>query len=168
MNPTDVPDTRDHTIAWFRSAADVRAAESALERSGIESRYIDVARIPTAGHRREIDRRTWSSLGVRAAVGVVVGAALGALAGLLIGLLLGNEGTDLVGFALAGFFGGGPLGGIYMAGTRLPTEETTFDTFGGDQHQEEWIAISGPDDLQSEAARILQQQHPVRMDGLAA
>src|SRR5690606_19692141 len=89
MSTTDVPDLGSHTVAWFRSSAEVRAAESALERDGIESHYIEVSRPPVASNRREIDRKTWGSLGTRAAVGVVIGAAIGALVGVVVGLLLG-------------------------------------------------------------------------------
>jgi len=170
MSTKDVPDLGSHTVAWFRSSAEVRAAESALERDGIESHYIEVSRPPVASNRREIDRKTWGSLGTRAAVGVVIGAAIGALVGVVVGLLLGNTGTDLFGFAFAGFIAGGPLGGIYTVAVRMPTQEQSFDTYGaeGARDESEWIAVGGPDDVQSHAAEVLQSQHPVRIDGHAA
>ena len=170
MNTQDVPDLESHTVAWFRSSAEVRAAESALERDGIESRYIDVGRTSVRQHRREIDRKTWSSLGARGAVGVVIGAVLGAVVGLVVGLLLGYSGTELFGFALAGFIAGAPLGGIYTVAVRMPANEVAFDTYGGEGGREEptWIAIGGPDDVQSHAAKVLESQHPTRIDGHAA
>jgi ElaB/YqjD/DUF883 family membrane-anchored ribosome-binding protein len=168
MSTTNVPDLGSHTVAWFRSAAQLRAAESALERQGIDSRYIQVARPSVTRNRRAIDRRTWSAIGKRAAVGIVVGA----LIGLLVGLALGNGGTDLFAFAFALAIAGAPLGGIYVVATKLPTQEQSFDTFGGTEaatsQEEEWIAVSGPTDLQNEAVQILQEQHPVRIDGVAA
>ena len=112
----------------------------------------------------------WLALGTRAAVGVVIGAAIGALVGVVVGLLLGNTGTDLFGFAFAGFIAGGPLGGIYTVAVRMPTQEQSFDTYGaeGARDESEWIAVGGPDDVQSHAAEVLQSQHPVRIDGHAA
>lgn len=172
MSTTNVPDLGSHTVAWFESSAQLRAAETALERHGIDSRYIEVARPSVRKNRRAIDRRTWASLGKRGAVGVAVGVVVGALIGLLIGLALGNGGTDLFAFAFALAIAGAPLGGIYVVATKLPTQEQSFDTFGGTQRavidDEDWIAVGGPNDLQSEAAQILQQQHPLRIDGLAA
>ena len=172
MSTTNVPDLGSHTVAWFGSSAQLRAAETALERHGIDSRYIEVARPSVSRNRRSIDRRTWASLGKRAALGVLVGSTIGAIIGLLIGLALGHGGWDLFAFGFALWIAGGPLGGIYMVATRLPTQEQSFDTYGGSERpatdDEEWIAVGGPNDLQSEAAQILQQQHPVRIDGLAA
>jgi ElaB/YqjD/DUF883 family membrane-anchored ribosome-binding protein len=172
MSTTNVPDLGSHTVAWFRSAAQLRAAESALERQGIDSRYIQVARPSVTRNRRAIDRRTWSAIGKRAAVGVLIGIVVGALIGLLVGLALGNGGSDLFAFAFALGIAGAPLGGIYVVATKLPTQEQSFDTFGGTNaatpQEEEWIAVSGPADLQNEAVQILQQQHPVRIDGVAA
>ncbi len=170
MSTREIPDLESHTVAWFRSSAEVRAAESALERGGIEAHYIEVERPRVASNRREIDRKTWGSLGMRGLIGVVVGAVIGAVVALLIGLVLGNTGTDLFGFALAGFIAGAPLGGIYTVAVRLPAQEQSFDTYGaeGGQRESGWIAVSGPDDVQSHAAEVLQSQHPVRLDGHAA
>lgn len=168
MSDVNIPDLRSHTVAWFRTAADVRAAETELELHGIESEFIEVARPSVEAYRGEIDRRTWSSLGMRGLLGLALGAAAGVLVGLLIGFLLGNRGSDLVAYALGGFIFGGPVGAFYMVGVRLPTQEQTFDTYGGDQEQPEWIAIGGPDEVQSHAAEVLQRQHPVRIDGHAA
>jgi hypothetical protein len=165
---TRIPDLRSHTVAWFRSSADVRAAESALERSGIEAKYIEVARPSARRNRREIDRKTWKNMGRRGLVGVVVGIAIGALVGFLLGLVFGADGVELFAWAMAGAIPGAPLGAIYMVGTRLPVQEQTFDTYGSTPDVEEWIAVSGPEDVQTEAARILHDQNPVRLDGVAA
>jgi hypothetical protein len=170
MGTTDIPDLQSHTIAWFDSSDQVRAAESALERSGVESHYIEVARPSTARTRREVDRKTWSSIGTRGIIGLVVGIAAGALVGFLVGLLLGYEGTDLFAWAFGGAIFSAVPGAFYMVGSRMPTQEQAFDTYGGEGGRRDamWIAIGGPDDVQSHAAEVLQAQHPSRIDGHAA
>jgi hypothetical protein len=165
---TPVPDLQSHTVAWFRSRDAIRAAELALERSGIEAEFIEVARPDPRTQRRKIDRRTFSALGRRMLVGLVLGVAIGAVVGFLIGLVLGREGFEVWAFALGGAIFGAAPGFFYTVGTKLPAQEQAFDTYGDSDREEPWIAVSGPDDLQNEAAKVLADQRPVRMDGVAA
>jgi hypothetical protein len=165
---TPVPDLKSHTVAWFRSRDAIRAAELALERSGIEAEFIEVARPDPRTERRKIDRRTFNALGRRMLVGLALGITVGAFVGFLIGLLLGSEGFELWAFAFGGAVFGAAPGFFYTVGTKLPAQEQAFDTYGDSDRVEPWIAVSGPDDVQNEAARILADQRPVRMDGVAA
>jgi hypothetical protein len=155
--------TRARTVAWFSSNEEVRAATVALERHGIDSVHIDVARAPSVSDRRRIDRSSMSWMGRRA----VVGGAIGALVGLVIGLTLGSwfdaKGVDLVGAIIAAVIFLTPIGGFLALATGLPVTDEVFDTFGHEPEGQDWVSVGGPKDVQDAAASVLQSLDPVRI-----
>lgn len=161
MSDVDTPTER--TIAWFRTLEEVRAAEVALERSGVDAVHISVQGVDSVPTRRDVDRRSFGWMGRRAAIGAVIGAVLGALVGLGIGALLGYGGGDLFGFVLAGTIFGVAPGFFYTVGTRLPAEAETFDTFADDSPGDIWIAVVGPPEVRRAALNVLEGLQPTRV-----
>lgn len=156
-------DLESHTVAWFSSPGQVRTAAVALERHGVDSMYIDVARTPSHEDRRRIDRSSMNWMGRCALVGVPIGLVLGALVGLGVGALLGVVGTELVGttVALAAF--GAPLGGFLAVVTRLPVTDEAYDTFASVEPEDEWISVAGPAAVQELAWSVLDHLHPLHL-----
>jgi hypothetical protein len=155
--------TATRTIAWFTTLEDVRAAQLALERNGVDAVHISVQGVDTVPNRRDVDRRTFRWLTRRAVVGAVVGVVVGALIGLGLAALLGYAGSDAIGFILAGSIFGFAPGFFYAVGTRLPAESETFDTFADDSPGEVWIAVSGTPEVRDRASAVLDELGPARI-----
>lgn len=156
--------TAQRTIAWFPTLEDVRAAQVALERDGVDAVHISVQAVDTVPNRRDVDRRTFRWLTRRAVVGAAIGVVLGALIGLGLAALLGYEGSDVIGFVLAGAIFGFAPGFFYTVGTRLPAESETFDTFADDTPGDVWIAVSGPPEVRDAASAVLDELGPARIE----
>ncbi len=157
-------DTTQRTIAWFPTLEAVRAAEVELERHGVDAVNIAIQAIDSVPGRRDLDRRTFGWLSRRAVVGASIGVVLGALVGVGLAALLGYEGSDVIGFVLAGAIFGFAPGFFYAVGTRLPAEAETFDTFADDTPGDIWIAVSGPPDVRRDAAGVLDRLGPIRLE----
>ncbi len=153
----------NEVVAWFESLDDVRAAQVQLERRGIDAVNIRVAGNSTVPDRRRADRRFGGWLGKRALVGAVLGAAIGAVVGVGVGALLGAEAGALAAYAMGGAIFGVAPGFFYTVGTRLPASPDAFDTFGDDPSGDTWLAVTGPAEVQREAAEILSELGPTRL-----
>jgi len=156
-------DAHPATVAWFSSNEQTRAAAVALERQGIDAIYIDVSRPPSVSDRRTIDRSSMSWMGRRAVIGAVIGAVAGVLVGLALGTLFDAEGADLVGTIMAAAIFLTPIGGFLALAVRLPVTDEVFDTFGEEPQEQDWVAISGPKDVQDTARSVLQSLDPIRI-----
>ena len=153
----------NETVAWFESLDEVRAAEVQLERRGIDAVNIRVAQTPTVPDRRRADRRFGGWLGKRALIGALTGALLGALVGAGAGALLGAETAALAAYAMGGAIFGVAPGFFYTVGSRLPASPDAFDTFGDEPSGDTWLAVTGPAEVQKEAAEILSGLGPTRL-----
>lgn len=155
------------TVAWFDRLEDVRAAEVALERHGIEPTNVVVRGVDTVQDRGSADRRAFGWLGRRVAVGAVIGAVIGAAVGAGLGALLGYSGSDLVAFVLAGTVFGIAPGFFYTAGSRLPARSEVFDTFADESPFDHAIEVLGPPETLERAELVLASLDPVRIDRAA-
>lgn len=160
MNAQNPP---KETVAWFESLEKVRSAQVELERRGIDAVNIRVAKSSTVPDRRRADRRLGGWLGRRALIGAVLGALAGALVGVGAGALLGATGGALGAYALGVALFGVAAGVFYSVGSRLPASPAAFDTFGDEPSGDTWLAVTGPAEVQKEAAEILSGLGPTRL-----
>ena len=156
-------ETPHRTVAWFATLEQVRAAEVALERHGVDAVHISVQAIDSVGSRRKSDRRAFRWCGRRVVVGAVIGAVIGALIGLALAVALDYSGSDVWAFAMAGGIFGVAPGFFYTADSRLPAEPETFDTFADEPSGPTWIAVGGPDEVRRAATEGLVGLHPTRI-----
>jgi len=159
-------DSSSKTVAWFASKDQMRAATVALERHGIDSMYIDMARTPSVTNRRGIDRSSMSWMGRRAAVGAVLGAMAGVVVGLVLGTIFDAEGMDLFAAVMGAVIFLTPIGGFLGLATRLPVTDEAFDTFGKEPEGEDWLSITGPKEVQDAARELLESLDAVRISAV--
>ncbi|HTO01184.1 MAG TPA: hypothetical protein VL068_10960 [Microthrixaceae bacterium] len=162
-DPPEQLESGEHTVAFFASIDKARHAVLALERNGIDSSYITVARKPASEDRVLVDKRSMAWMAKLAVLGTVGGALLGAVIGILIVLVIGAEGTALVAGVISGVIFGAFAGGFCLVALQLPVNEESYDMFGGEPSGSDWIAVSGPSEVREKASSVLRNLSPLQM-----
>lgn len=166
---TDPPErlTGEHTVAWFSSIDKARHAVLALERNGVDSSYIEVAKRPTREDRVLVDKLSMAWMAKLGIAGVFGGLVLGAAIGSLIVVIIGAEGAALAAGAIAGAVFGAFAGSFCLLAVELPVNSGSYDTFGGEPSGSDWVAVGGPSEVQKRASAVFDSLHPIQMSEAA-
>lgn len=153
------------TVVFFENIEQTREAAIALEKCGTDSMHVELSHndLSVGGNREDADRRTTKLVSRGAIQGFVLGAILGAAIELALSFLFAFDGAGRIGaVAGMGLFGLW-LGGFYRVVTGLPVNEQAFDALGGEPRGRDWILISGPDGVQTQATAILGKHGPTKV-----
>ncbi len=156
-----------HVVAWFTSMDEVRHAVLALERNGVDSTYIEMARRSPREGSMLSDKRSMARLAKLALLGALGGSALVAGVAVLVALILGLDGSTIAAVAIAGAIFGAFAGGFCLPVVQTPVNAASFDTFGGEPQGSDWIAVGGPNEVQQKAVSVLGDLKPIQLSEAA-